>query len=284
MPKLLTPGQVAAYERDGFVAPITLFGADEAQAYRRKFEAYEAAHRSLYETSKGQKLYLLQTWARDLCTHPRVLDAVEDLLGPDLMVWGMSLFVKNPHDPGYVSWHQDATYWGLDKPDVVTAWIALSPATLESGCMKVVPGSHKWPQMEHRDTLAAGNMLTRGQEIAVDVNEDDAVAMPLQPGQMSLHHVMIAHASKPNASDDRRIGIAIRYMAPRVAQSKAAQDSAWLVRGEDRFGNFVLETPAEHDMDAAAMAEYARILKLRQGNLYQGVQGKPAHTLLADGG
>ena len=283
MPKLLSDDQVAAYREHGFVAPVPLFDAETARGYRRRFEDYEAANRDFYKVTKGQKLYLLQTWARDLCTHPRVLDAVEDLLGPDLMVWGTSMFVKDANDPGFVSWHQDATYWGLDKPDVVTAWIALSPATLESGCMRVVPGSHKWPQMEHRDTLASANMLTRGQEIAVDVNEADAVAMPLQPGEMSLHHVMIAHSSKPNTTGDRRIGLAIRYMAPHVAQGKAARDSAWLVRGEDRYGNFVSETPAAMDMDAAAVAEYTRIMKLRQGNLYQGVQGKPAHGRLADG-
>ena len=275
MPKLLSQEQVTGYRENGFVAPITLMSPEEVQPYRARFEAYEAEHRDLYQSTKGMKLYPLQTWVRDLCTHPRVLDAVEDVLGPDLMVWGTTMFVKDAGDPGFVSWHQDATYWGLNKPDVVTAWIALSPATLESGCMKVVPGSHKWPQMEHRDTLADNNMLTRGQEIAVDVNEDEAVAMALQPGQMSLHHVMIAHASKPNTSADRRIGLAIRYMAPHVAQAKADRDSAWLVRGEDRYGHFELETPAARDMDAAALAEYDRILNLRRDNLYQGA-AKPA--------
>jgi hypothetical protein len=280
MPKLLSDQQVANYEKSGFVAPIPIMDADEALAYRRRFEAYEEANGGWYALSKGQKLYLLQTWAAELVSHPKILDAVEDVLGPDIMAWGCSLFVKDAHDPGFVSWHQDATYWGLSKPDVLTAWVALSPATVESGCMKVVPGSHKWPQLDHCDTLDKNNLLTRGQELAVDVDEKDAVYMPLNPGEISLHHVMMAHASTPNTTDDRRIGFAIRYIRPDVSQVNADKDCAWLVRGEDKWGNFVHETPPNADMDEAAVAEYERIMKLRQGILYKGVQGKPAHTEL----
>jgi len=282
VPKILSQEQVAGYHETGFTAPVTVMSSADALAYRRRFEAYEQANGGWYELSKGQKLYLLQTWVKELCSHPRVLDAVEDVLGPNLLVWGTSLFVKDARDPGFVSWHQDATYWGLNKPDVVTAWIALSPATLEAGCMKVIPGSHKWEQREHRDTLDKNNLLTRGQELAVDVNESEAVAMPLNPGQMSLHHVLIAHSSKPNTTDDRRIGLAIRFIAPHVAQKHADKDSAWLVRGEDTHGNFIHETPPAHDMDEAALAEYKRIMKLRQGVLYKGVQGRPAHTELLE--
>ncbi len=277
MPKLLSEEQVAGYRENGYVAPIRIMDTDEALNYRRRFEAFEEANGGWYELSRGQKLYLLQTWAAELVSHPTILDAVEDVLGPDLMAWGCSLFVKEPCDPAYVSWHQDATYWGLSKPDVLTAWVALSPATVESGCMKVVPGSHKWSQVAHRDTLSEHNLLTRGQELAVDVDEDTAVYMPLQPGEVSLHHVLMAHASTSNTTDDRRIGFAIRYVRPDVSQEKAEKDSAWLVRGEDRHGNFIHETPPAGDMDEAALAEHHRILKLRQGVLYDGVQGKPAH-------
>ena len=182
MPKLLSEQQVSQYREDGYVAPVPIMSADEALSYRRRFEAYEAAQGGWYELSKGQKLYLLQTWAAELVSHPKILDAVEDVLGPDILAWGCSLFVKDAHDPGFVSWHQDATYWGLSKPDVLTAWVALSPATVEAGCMKVVPGSHKWSQIAHRDTLDKHNLLTRGQELAVEVNEDDAAYMPLDPG------------------------------------------------------------------------------------------------------
>lgn len=280
MPKSLTSDQLAAYQRDGFIAPVPALSANETAQFRTRFEAYEAANGGWYELSKGQKLYLLQTWAAEIASHSAVLDAVEDVLGPDLMVWGMSLFVKDAHAPGFVTWHQDSTYWGLSKPSVTTAWIALSPATLESGCMKMLPGSQNLDQAPHRDTLAANNLLTRGQEIAIDVDENEAQFCPLQPGELSLHHVRTVHASEPNQSAERRIGVAVRYITPDVTQINGDLDSAWLVRGADNHGNFVLETPPVADMDEAARAEHARIMQLRQSVLYKGVAGKPAHTVV----
>ena len=279
MPKLLNRDQQAAFERDGFCHPIRALSAEDAAAYRGRFEAYETVNGGWYEMSKGQKLYLLQTWAAELAANARVLDAVEDVLGPDLFVWGLSLFVKDAGDPGYVSWHQDSTYWGLDKPDVVTAWIALSSATRESGCMKMWPASHRLEQLPHTDTLAKHNLLTRGQEIAVAVDESQARYIELQPGELSLHHVRTVHGSAPNRSRDRRIGVAVRYIAPHVRQVNGSQDSAWLVRGEDRHGNFIHETPPARDMDPAAKAEHARIMKLRQDVLYKGVAGTPEREL-----
>lgn len=277
MPKSLNEQEVEQYKQDGYVCPIDVLSPDQVASYRHRFEAYEQKHNGWYELSKGQKLYLLQTWVSELASNPKMLDAVEDVMGPNLMVWGSSLFIKEPGQGTYVSWHQDSTYWGLSKPKVVTAWIALSPATAASGCMKMIPGTHKWDQVKHTDTLDEKNLLTRGQEVAVDVNEDDGVLAELSPGQMSLHDVRIVHASDPNASNDRRIGVAIRYITPDVEQVNAENDSAWLVRGEDTHGNFIHETPPASDMDLAALAEHERILKLRQGVLYKNLDGKPAH-------
>jgi non-heme Fe2+,alpha-ketoglutarate-dependent halogenase len=282
MPKTLNRDQVDEYGRDGFFSPVDVLTAQETAQFRRRFEGYEKINGGWYALSEGQKLYLLQTWVAELASHPKVLDAVEDVLGPNVLVWGSSLFIKDPGEGTYVSWHQDSTYWGLSSPDVVTAWIALSPASEQSGCMKMMPGSHKWNQIDHHDTLHEKNLLTRGQEVAVDVNEKDGVLAALEPGQMSLHHVMLVHASDPNLSNDRRIGVAIRYIAPHVSQINADKDSAWLVRGEDTFGNFIHETPPKADMDPAAMAEHKRIMKLRQSVLYKGVDGKPAHTDLSE--
>jgi ectoine hydroxylase-related dioxygenase (phytanoyl-CoA dioxygenase family) len=194
------------------------------------------------------------------------------------LCWGTSLFVKDARDPHFVSWHQDSTYWGLDRPDVVTAWVALSAATRESGCMKMIPGSHTSEQIPHRDTLAEHNLLTRGQEVAVEVDESKAAFIELAPGEISLHHVRTVHASEANRADHRRIGVALRYIAPHVRQLNGERDSAMLVRGEDRFGNFVLEKPPQSDMDTSALDEHARVMRLRQEILYEGVDGKPAHV------
>ena len=278
MPKIMSTEMADAFRRDGFCAPVRVMSEADAEDFRRRFEAYEAANAGWYEMSKGQKLYLLQTWAAELAKHPRILDAVEDVMGPNLLVWGLSLFIKDANSDSYVSWHQDSTYWGLSSPDVTTAWIALSPATKRSGCMKMVPGSNRLDQLPHIDTLKKENLLTRGQEIAVEVDENEAVYLELQSGEISLHNIRTVHASAPNKSDARRIGIAVRYIAPHVRQIHAENDSAWLVRGDDTDGNFIHEAPPMADMDAAAMTEHDRIMKLRQGVLYKGVQGKPAHS------
>ena len=278
MPKLLDPEQISAFHRDGFVAPIAVLSQQETAEYRRRFEDYERSHDGWYVLSRGQKIHLLQTWAAELVVNARILDAVEDVLGADILCWGTSLFVKDAHDPHFVSWHQDSTYWGLDKPDVVTAWVALSASTRQSGCMKMLPGSQTLEQIPHRDTLDGLNLLTRGQEIAVEVDESKGAYAELAPGEISLHHVRTVHASEPNRGDHRRIGVALRYIAPHVRQLNGERDSAMLVRGEDRFGHFVHEKAPKRDMDADALAEHARIMQLRQEILYDGVAGNPAHT------
>src|SRR3546814_9380306 len=190
--------------------------AEESASCRRNLEAYEASQGGDIRGHKGKKTQLLLTWMADLVRHPKILYAVEEVLGPDILCWQTTFFIKNAKDPGYVSWHQDSTYWGLSTPDVVTAWVAFSPSDLTSGCMRVAPGTHKLDQLPHSDTFDANNLLTRGQELAVAVDDSSAVDMILQPGEISLHHVRLAHASAPNRSDDRRIGPAIRYVAPPV--------------------------------------------------------------------
>jgi len=272
MPNRLSQQQIEQYQQNGFMSPVQAMSTEQAALYRQRFEDYERDNNGWYELSKGQKLYLLQTWAAELASWPAILDAVEDVLGKDIFVWGISLFVKDAQSPDYVSWHQDSTYWGLSEPDVVTAWIALSDANARNGCMKMMAGSHQ-QQIEHHDTLHEDNLLTRGQEISVAVDESQATLLPLQAGEISLHNIRTVHASEPNRSEQRRIGVAVRYIAPHVRQIHAPKDSAWLVRGEDRHNNFIHETPPSTDMDAAARAEHDRIMQLRQDILYRNVDG-----------
>ena len=154
---------------------------------------------------------------------PRSSTPIEDVIGPDILCWSTTFFTKEAHSPSFVSWHQDATYWGLSTNDVITAWVAFADAPVESGAMKFWPGSHLKNQLEHRDTFASDNLLTRGQEIAVDVPDGQGVDVPLKAGEMSLHHVLLAHGSGPNTTADRRIGYAIRYIPPHVRQIKARE-------------------------------------------------------------
>jgi non-haem Fe2+, alpha-ketoglutarate-dependent halogenase len=153
----------------------------EAAALRARLEEYEASAGALSGPLR-QKSHLLFTWLNDLVRQECILDAVEDLIGPDILCWGSSFFIKEPRNTAYVSWHQDSTYWGLEPPDIVTAWVALSDSTSENGAMRVIPGSHLRDQIAHRDTFAPDNLLSRGQEIMVDVDERDAVTLELAAG------------------------------------------------------------------------------------------------------
>ena len=275
MTKILSKEQISLYNNNGFVGPITIFSETEALNHREKFENYEKLNNGWYELSKGQKLHLLQTWVANLVSNSKILDAIEDILGENIMCWGTSLFVKEPGTDAYVSWHQDSTYWGLSSTHVLTAWIALSPATIEAGCMKFSAGTHKWDQKSHHDTLHSNNLLTRGQEIEVEVDEKSIAFLPLRPGEASLHNIRTVHSSGPNQSKDRRIGLAIRYLTPDVKQTGAKGDSAWLVRGSDKFGNFIHEVPPVTDMDSSAVREHTRIMDLRQKLLYKMTKEKP---------
>ncbi len=269
MGKVLTDAQVRDYTSRGIHFPIDVFTRAQAAELERRFEAAEAQHGGRLPGRVNQKVHLLYPWLTDVVRHPRILDAVEDVLGPDILCWSAGFFAKDAHDPGYVSWHQDGTYWGLSSPDVITAWVAFTPSTLDSGCMKVVPGTHL-KQVEHVDTFAEANLLSRGQELAVEVRDDETVPVILQPGQMSLHHVLIFHGSEPNRSDLRRIGFAIRYIPTHVRQTAGPRESAMLVRGRDAFGHFDLEPPPEADMHPDAVARHAAIVDRQLKILYAG--------------
>jgi ectoine hydroxylase-related dioxygenase (phytanoyl-CoA dioxygenase family) len=237
---------------------VPALAPDEATRYRGAFE--ELATR-LGGRPVAQALGHTQAhfrWAYDLATHPAILDAVEDVLGPDILVWTVSIFPKYPRDPGYISWHQDGTYWGLDSTEVVTAWLALTDSTVENGCMRVVPGSHRRPILPHRDTYAPDNRLSRGQEIEVAVDEVDAVDVVLRAGEMSLHHVNIIHGSNANPSDRSRIGFAPRFTTPQTRQIDGEPPTAVLARGRDGYGHFqLLSGPPALSFDEAVDAQQA---------------------------
>lgn len=269
MPKLLPPGAKEAYERDGYWFPVRVLSAAEAAANRARLEAYERVAGGPIGSNMRHKVHLLFTWAAELVRHPRILDAVEDLIGPDILCWTTNFFIKEANNPGFVSWHQDATYWGLDPDDVVTAWVAFTEVTPANGYMQVIPGSHKIDQLPHVDTFHKDNLLSRGQEIAVEVDKSKAVGIALQPGEMSLHHIKLVHGSDPNRTNDRRIGLAIRYIPTYVRQTKV-RDAAMLVRGVDKERNFDPEPRPQHDLDDAALAAHAESVGRQVKALYSG--------------
>lgn len=265
MTKALSENQTEQYWREGYVFPVPVLARDEVATLRGRLETFEATQGGALKPAQRSKSHLLFKWLDDLMRDPRVVDPIEDLIGPDLLCWNTIFWIKEPGSKTFVSWHQDIRYWGLDGGEVVSAWIALSPASVEAGCMRVLPGSHKGELFAHEDRYDEANLLTRGQEVAEPLDENKAVHMPLKPGEMSLHSVRLAHASGPNASNDRRIGISLHFMPPCARQKLADWDSAALVRGRDDYGHFHLtprptadfadDAVAFHDKASAAIRE-----------------------------
>lgn len=246
-----SPTAISRYWEEGFLHPIQVVSDAKAAEWRADIEAIERDWLSAdlpkaLNQYKRVNSHVVMPLAAEIARHPAILDAVEGVLGENLLVWGAEFFIKEAGSNAIVSWHQDLTYWGMGATDhQCTAWLALSPATVASGCMRFVRGSHKNALVPHRDTFADNNLLSRGQEIAVDVDEADATPIELAPGQMSLHHGLMFHASGPNVSDDRRIGVAIRYLSPDARQEVADKDYAMLVRGRDTSGNFINFAPPD---------------------------------------
>ena len=230
------------YTRDGFFFPIEVVDSSEASSIQSDLEKAETELAHDPERLGLVRAYpdrLLPSFDR-LVRHPNLIAAVAPLLGPDLMVWSGGLFIKEANSSKVVTWHQDLNYWGLDEVNEVTAWVALSPATVANGCMRFVPGSHQRSLVPHTDTFDENNLLSRGQEIAVDVDDTDGVNIVLEPGQASLHHGHLFHASGPNTTGSRRVAAAIRFISTSMRQETDDRPLVTLVSGEDNYGNFTV--------------------------------------------
>jgi len=261
------------YARDGFDFPIEVLSEAEARAIRADLEAVEAAlahDRAELSLLRAYPDRLLPSFDR-LIRNANLIDAVSPILGPDLMVWSAGLFIKEANTPSVVSWHQDLTYWGLDDVNEITAWVALTPSTIESGCMRFVPGSHTRQLVPHVDTFAPNNLLSRGQEIAVAVDDSDSVDVVLKSGQASLHHGHLFHASGPNDTDDRRIGVAIRYITPAMKQTTGDRSLVALVSGADQYGHFNVAGPPKGKLTAEDFELCRRDAEIKRRILYDGV-------------
>lgn len=255
MEALDTTRLVQDYERDGFVTSMKVLSDEEIAPHKADLERAEAQLGSLHY------IWKIHTFLRspyELATHPRLLDLVEAILGPNVLLYNVGYIIKEPNTPGYTSWHQDLTYWGFDSDDIVSAWLALSPATSESGCMQMIPGSHKQGMREQELTDDSDNMLYRGQTIK-EVSEDKAVLCPLGPGEVSLHHGWTMHSSTPNKSSDRRIGLNIQYIKPSMRQQNLESDSALLIRGKDCYGHYDPDTPASDQIPADAAERFSKL-------------------------
>ena len=250
IPKLLSEDQLRQFREDGYTLPFRAMSAAAALDCRRRIEAYETAVGHDANRTLKIKGHLAFPWLVELGRDPTVLDAVEDVIGPDILLFGASIFAKDAHDPRYVSWHQDSAYFGLSPHEEVTAWIGFTASRVETGCLRVLSKSHLGPDLHHVETRAKDNMLARGQTIE-GIDESRAVALELEAGQFSLHHERTAHSSHPNRGADRRIGFAFFYI-PTHVRSTLGRRTALLVRGEDRYGHWDPEILPRPDLDPLA--------------------------------
>lgn len=256
----LTEAQVAAYERDGFVFPLAVFTEEEATRWAEEVLAVDAAGLSDHPVPWVQKTYLLLPSLDDLLRDPRLTGPVASILGDDLLALSADVFIKPPGSTRRITWHQDVNYWHLEPLDVLTAWVALTPARRDNGAMRYAPGRNR-SRIEHVERPEADNMLSRGQELAVTVDEADAVDVVLGPGDVSFHHALTPHSSGPNLTDGPRIGFAIRFAPTMVRQLGGPPISARLARGSDTHGHFALETGPDSAMSANALAAHRRALE-----------------------
>lgn len=261
MAKRLTVTQIEEYETEGFTCPVPVLTPAEVREARAAIEAFEARTGRTLDYPEKSKSYLLFDWAEKLVRHPAVLDAVEDLIGPDILVYHTTMWIKDPGTPQYIAWHQDGTYFYLDPALHVTAWVALSDASVEAGCMHVLPGSHLDDWHSHDDDPSPDNLILRGQAIYGKFEAERGVPMPLRAGEMSLHHTKLVHCSHPNKAADRRMGFGISYIPAHVRDVGQTPGSAMLVRVQDRHGNFVREERIGGELSPEAYANHERLMK-----------------------
>jgi hypothetical protein len=252
MAQTLTESQSSHFRREGWLAPLRAMDEAKAADCAARIAAYEAKMGESANRSLKIKGHLAMPWLVEVGRSPGILDALEDLMGPDILLFGASVFAKGGKDRAYVSWHQDSAYFGLEPHDEITAWVAFTQSNAENGALQVLPRTHLGPDLVHEETYAPDNMLARGQSLQI-ADESNAVVIELKPGEFSLHHERMAHGSKQNRSAAPRIGFAFFYI-PTHVRSTTGRRTATLVRGVDRYGHWDPDPLPRFDLDPVAYA------------------------------
>lgn len=262
--KALSQEQVDRYRYDGFLFPCPALApaeVGEALAGLARLEAWLGTPLTKADMKWRSATYTYLDWANRLVRNPAVLDIVEDVIGPNILVYTSTFFIKEPGSPTFAAWHQDSTYFGLTPHDHVTAWIALTEAGSQAGCMDVLSARGKPRQMHHKALKLANSINGGGQSIVEPVDETGAVAMELSSGSLSLHHTLCAHRSAPNQAAHRRIGYGVSYIPTHCRMTGTYRMPAMLVRGEDKYGNFDLFEPPPGELTEAGIALHDRVVK-----------------------
>jgi non-haem Fe2+, alpha-ketoglutarate-dependent halogenase len=264
--RALSNEQIARWRHDGFLSPFPLLHADELRKCREglaRFEHWLGGPVNAIDDLKWRTMpYLHSPWAADLARDARILDAVECLLGPDILVYTSTFFIKEPHSPTIAAWHQDSTYYGLEPKEEVTVWVALSDANEAAGCMEALPFKGRPRQLSHVSRVVKNSVNRAAQVITEPLAEGEPVAMPLKAGEFSMHHGLCPHRSGPNTANHRRIGLGINYIATSVRPAGSIKPAAMLARGVDRHGHFELMDAPRGERDAGGLAAHERAVSL----------------------
>ena len=260
--KALTAEQVASYRHNGFLYPLP--GLDEAEiaaclAGLDRFETELGSPVAEADVKWRSHAYAHSPWFNDLARHPRILDAIEDVIGPDILVWTSTFFIKEPHSKTFAAWHQDGAFFGLDPSEQICAWVALTDASKEAGCMEMLLGKGA-PRLYRHEAMGLKNSINRaGQTIVESFDKSNPTAMALKAGEFSLHHELAVHRSAPNHAAHRRVGIGLNYVPPQARVDGPVQLKAMLVRGEDKYGYWDLVDPPAAERDDAALATHQQV-------------------------
>jgi non-haem Fe2+, alpha-ketoglutarate-dependent halogenase len=260
--KALTREQIDSYRYNGFLFPIPALTPEEIVTCLAGLERLETELGSpvaAADVKWRSHAYAHSPWFNTLIRHPKILDAIEDVIGPNILVWTSTFFIKEPHSPTFAAWHQDGSYFGLEPHEQVCAWVALTDASREAGCMEHLSGRGAARQLHHSPLGLANSINRAGQTIMESFDETGPVAMSLQAGEFSLHHEFSVHRSAPNNASHRRVGIGLNYVPTHVRVDSPVRLCAMLVRGEDTHGHFDLIEPPSAERDAAALAVHQRV-------------------------
>ena len=260
--KALTQQQIESFRYNGFLFPIPALNQaeiDTCLAGLARLESDLGSAVADADVKWRSQAHAHSPWAADLVRHPRILDAIEDVIGPNILVWTSTFFIKEAGSQTFAAWHQDGGYFGLDPKASVCAWVALTDATREAGCMEQLSFRGE-PRLYQHSPMGLPNSINRaGQTIVEPFDDSTPAAMALPAGSFSLHHELAIHRSAPNRATHRRIGIGLNYMAPHTRIDGSVRCKAMLVRGEDRFGHFDLFDPPAAERDTAALAMHQEV-------------------------
>ena len=264
----LTEQQVKQYNKEGYVAPIDALTKEQALSARKEIEIIEKKMPNEINKSGRYNVHLISPKLDEIVHNSKILDAVEKIIGKDILVCSTTLFIKDSNQKGFVSYHQDAKYIGLEPHNWVSAWVAVTDSNEENGCMKMWPGSHLEVK-DHDQNFDEGNLLTRGQTVK-GVPENEIKPVELKAGQVSLHHPRIVHGSGINKSSDRRIGFVIQsYIGTNVKQT-LGKNRVQIARGVDNYNHHEIISRPNSLMSEENLALRAKENKALQEIFYSG--------------